>query len=279
MNTLRSNRERARLALANGAHDMILPVLWATTTDAGGRFGGTASGFVNFHHHRYRRHTRRCGLQRSERGKKADPIIVFDASGKFLRSWGKGMFEAAHGLRVDRNDNVFVIDITTQQVIKFAKEGKVLLTGPEAPAEATRKRSTGRPTSPSLLTALFMSQQVDMIRHISAVTFAIRDIARSIEFYRKLGFELVYGGDHAAFSSMKAGEAFVNLVVSPAYERRWWGRAIFRVDDVDEHRLALQAKGVEPESPRDAPWGERFFQVTDPDGHELSFAELLQARS
>ena len=27
---------------------MTLPVLWATTTDAGGRFGGTAAGFVNF---------------------------------------------------------------------------------------------------------------------------------------------------------------------------------------------------------------------------------------
>jgi len=36
------------LVLASGAHDMTLPVLWATTTDAGGRFGGTASGFVNF---------------------------------------------------------------------------------------------------------------------------------------------------------------------------------------------------------------------------------------
>jgi MFS transporter, ACS family, glucarate transporter len=37
----------AFLALASGAHDMTLPVLWATTTDVGGRFGGTASGFVN----------------------------------------------------------------------------------------------------------------------------------------------------------------------------------------------------------------------------------------
>jgi MFS family permease len=37
----------AFLALASGAHDLTLPVLWATTTDAGGRFGGTASGFVN----------------------------------------------------------------------------------------------------------------------------------------------------------------------------------------------------------------------------------------
>ncbi len=38
----------AFLALASGMHDRTLPVLWATTTDAGGRFGGTAAGFVNF---------------------------------------------------------------------------------------------------------------------------------------------------------------------------------------------------------------------------------------
>jgi MFS family permease len=38
----------AFLAFASGAHDLTLPVLWATTTDAGGRFGGTAGGFINF---------------------------------------------------------------------------------------------------------------------------------------------------------------------------------------------------------------------------------------
>ena len=37
----------ACLVLASGAHDLTLPVLWATTTDVGGRFGGTASGYVN----------------------------------------------------------------------------------------------------------------------------------------------------------------------------------------------------------------------------------------
>jgi MFS family permease len=38
----------ACLVLASGAHDLTLPVVWATTTDVGGRFGGTAAGFVNF---------------------------------------------------------------------------------------------------------------------------------------------------------------------------------------------------------------------------------------
>lgn len=117
-----------------------------------------------------------------------------------------------------------------------------------------------------------------MIQHISAVTFAVRDMARSVEFYRKLGFELVYGGAQAAFSSLKAGEAFVNLLASPEYAQKWWGRAIFRVDDVDEHHRAFEAQGLKLELPRNGPWGERFFHLSDPDGHELSFAELLPAQ-
>ena len=45
-----------------------------------------------------------------------------------------------------------------------------------------------------------------MVQHISAVTFAVSDMARSVEFYKKLGFELSYGGDESAFSSLKAGD-------------------------------------------------------------------------
>lgn len=37
----------ACLVCAAGAHDLTLPVLWATCTDLGGQFGGTASGFMN----------------------------------------------------------------------------------------------------------------------------------------------------------------------------------------------------------------------------------------
>lgn len=37
----------ACLAFASGAHDLTLPVIWATCTDLGGRFGGTAGGWMN----------------------------------------------------------------------------------------------------------------------------------------------------------------------------------------------------------------------------------------
>src|ERR1700730_1993528 len=72
-----------------------------------------------------------------------------------------------------------------------------------------------------------------MIQHISAVTFAVRDMARADEVYRKIGFEVLYRGHDAFFSSLKAGEAFVNLSANPGYEHRWWGRVIFRVESVN----------------------------------------------
>jgi len=56
-----------------------------------------------------------------------------------------------------------------------------------------------------------------MIQLISAATFNVRDMARSVEFYQKLGFELLYGCESARFSSLKAGEAFVNLSANPGY--------------------------------------------------------------
>ena len=112
------------------------------------------------------------------------------------------------------------------------------------------------------------------IEHISAATFAVHDMVRSVGFYQKLGFTLVKD-ESAEFTSLRAGDAFVNLATAPAYQHGWWGRVIFRVDDADAHYRMLVAAGLKPDSQQDAPWGERFFHIADPDGHELSFAQRL----
>ena len=44
-----------------------------------------------------------------------------------------------------------------------------------------------------------------MIESISAITLATHNMARAVHFYRMLGFEVIYGGDHAAFTSFRAG--------------------------------------------------------------------------
>ncbi len=56
------------------------------------------------------------------------PIICVDAHGKLLRSWGDDIISSAHGLRIDREDNVWVTDIGNHRVFKFDRRGKLLLT-------------------------------------------------------------------------------------------------------------------------------------------------------
>lgn len=81
-----------------------------------------------------------------QRGPKADPLVVFDGSGKYLRSWGKGMFGNPHGLRIDRDDNVWVTDNGDHQVMKFSREGKLLLTLGTKGKAGTDSKTFNRPT-------------------------------------------------------------------------------------------------------------------------------------
>jgi DNA-binding beta-propeller fold protein YncE len=63
-----------------------------------------------------------------QRGEKADPIVVFDSEGRYLRSWGRGMFGNEHGMRADPDGNIWVTDNGDHQVFKFDRKGELLLT-------------------------------------------------------------------------------------------------------------------------------------------------------
>jgi catechol 2,3-dioxygenase-like lactoylglutathione lyase family enzyme len=116
------------------------------------------------------------------------------------------------------------------------------------------------------------------IEKISAITFRVSNMQASVQFYRNvLGMELLYGGEHASFSSLRASDsesAILNLEQADTMSR--WGRLIFHVTDVDAFWTHLQQRGFHPEIPRNASWGERYFHMLDPDGHELSFAKPMQ---
>jgi catechol 2,3-dioxygenase-like lactoylglutathione lyase family enzyme len=117
-----------------------------------------------------------------------------------------------------------------------------------------------------------------MIESISAVTLGTHDMARAVHFYTMLGFDPIYGGEHATFTSFRVGASYLNVALqSKDRHWSWWGRVIFYVADVDALHARVLASGHRPETePRDAAWGERFFHLTDPDGHELSFARPLR---
>jgi len=116
------------------------------------------------------------------------------------------------------------------------------------------------------------------IESLSAVTLVCTDMSASVAFYDALGFERLYGGPRAEFTSYRVGGSYLNLQhdVAWAPPAAVWGRAIFYVVDVDAlHRRAVDAGWVPEMPPSDAPWGERYFHLRDPDGHELSFARPL----
>jgi peptidylamidoglycolate lyase len=63
-------------------------------------------------------------FQRSEPTSK---VMVFDAHGKYRRTWGENAFVYPHGLRVLRDGFVWIADRQMQQVLKFDGGGRLLM--------------------------------------------------------------------------------------------------------------------------------------------------------
>lgn len=55
----------------------------------------------------------------------AHPIMEFDKDGKLLRSWGDGQFVRPHGLKFDRDGNLWVSDDQGHVVVKLDSAGRV----------------------------------------------------------------------------------------------------------------------------------------------------------
>ena len=58
----------------------------------------------------------------------AHPMMVFDRDGRFLRSWGEGVFHRAHGLHIGADESLYCTDDGDHSVRKCTLDGKVLLT-------------------------------------------------------------------------------------------------------------------------------------------------------
>ncbi len=147
------------------------------------------------------------------------------------------------------------------------------------PDSANYVRVVNRPVT-SCVMRDHQTNRPSSIESISAVTLTTHDMARSVDFYTSLGFQLLYGGGDATFSSFTIGDGHLNLTTRPT-EQQWsgWGRLILHVSDVDALYQKAVELGLSPEAPpRNAEWGERYFHLAVPNGHELSFARLLTPR-
>src|SRR5262245_61818458 len=53
------------------------------------------------------------------------PVIVFEPDGRFVTSWGEGLFRRAHGITIGPDDAVYCTDDLDHTVRKFTPEGKL----------------------------------------------------------------------------------------------------------------------------------------------------------
>jgi DNA-binding beta-propeller fold protein YncE len=73
-------------------------------------------------------------------------LFQFDQSGKFVRELGQDVygFNAAIGLRIDPQDNVWTIDEAASQIVKFAPDGRILLVLGRKPEAINVRPAAGR---------------------------------------------------------------------------------------------------------------------------------------
>ncbi len=104
---------------------------------------------------------------------------------------------------------------------------------------------------------------------LNQVTVAVRDVERSIAFYRALGLELIVQAPHyarfvcpdgrATFSVHRTDETIASSTV-----------VYFECDDLDATVARLAAEGLTFDAPpTDRPWLWREARLSDPDGNPL----------
>ena len=111
------------------------------------------------------------------------------------------------------------------------------------------------------------------VSSVSGITFRVRDLSRTAEFYEELGFRR--GKEEPGRLTLWVNWFFVTFVADEG-ARDTNGVGVFtyvKVDDVDDYYEALISKGLRPEAEPEKNGDRREFVLRDPDGYNLVFFE------
>ena len=132
-----------------------------------------------------------------------------------------------------------------------------------------------------------MSVYVDPTEQL-VTEIVVRDIRRSVDFYSRLGFELLRDGgdfveltweDHRLFLAELSAFHEVHDVELPAPPKFPLANVRVMVPNVDEYWKLANEIGAQIIVPiADRYYGLRDFIIADPDGFGVRFASMLQRR-
>jgi uncharacterized glyoxalase superfamily protein PhnB len=100
----------------------------------------------------------------------------------------------------------------------------------------------------------------------------VADIAASLAFYERLGFE-TRAYDKAEYGFATRDGVQLHVGVSPRTETP--STAYLYVDDADAFADEWRAAGVEVHGPEDTEWGQHEGAVIDPDGNVIRFGSPM----
>lgn len=113
------------------------------------------------------------------------------------------------------------------------------------------------------------------ITGISAILLQVRDLKRSLKFYRAglgIRFDPKHGDATCAYARVGKTGFLLHVDYDPSLKKAHRGAGIavhFSVKDVDAYWKVLKGRGVKLRGkPANHPWG-REFSVVDPDGYEI----------
>ena len=106
--------------------------------------------------------------------------------------------------------------------------------------------------------------------NLNQVTVPAIDVAESVEFYVRMGLELIVSSSHYARFVCPDGDSSFSVHLAPAL-LPWSGTVVyFEVHSLDEKVRELQDRGISfMQEPRDEPWLWREARLLDPSGNVI----------
>jgi len=103
-----------------------------------------------------------------------------------------------------------------------------------------------------------------------APIFPVSDLAASLAYYRRLGFDTrAYADGGYGYATCDGVE--IHLGVGADGTRPGRASAYLWVDDADQIAAQWRAAGIEVHEPQDTAWGQHEGAVVDPDGNVIRF--------
>jgi len=106
--------------------------------------------------------------------------------------------------------------------------------------------------------------------NLNQVTMPVSDVARSINFYQKLGLKLIVAESDYARFECPGGDSTFSVHRADETQKRGGTWIYFEVQDLDNYVQQLVALGIKfEELPNDKTWLWRESRLKDPDGNQL----------